>query len=353
MRALISTGILATFVSTALAQTGPTVSNVTAAQRADGSRLVDIRYDLANQAPCAVWPVVSADGGALWNVPVLTLSGDFGPGVVPGTNRHIVWDAGADIPGVVRTFRARVYADDGNTLSNMVPVPGGSFPYQGNTSQQIFVASFYIDKYEVTNQRYAEFLNSADPNGTYWNPSIEITRSGTAPNVFYAPWPGRANYPVRYVSALDAEAYAAWLSTGSGRTYRLPTEQEWEKAAAWDPTLKEHWTYGFQSDSNISCAHCNYVQFNGNATPCVGSTTEIGHYNGTGGTNDAHSYYGCYDMTGNVSEWVRSGGDSIVRGGAFAYEFGTNAEWTTTYRFFRNAVERNPHIGFRLVLDLD
>ncbi|MFH1108000.1 MAG: SUMF1/EgtB/PvdO family nonheme iron enzyme [Planctomycetota bacterium] len=71
----------------------------------------------------------------------------------------------------------------------------------------------------------------------------------TAPDVYYAVLPGRQNYPVRFVSALDAEGYAAWLSTREHRTYRLPTEQEWEKAAAWDPTISRFWTYGFQSDS--------------------------------------------------------------------------------------------------------
>ena len=111
MRTPISISFLATFVSAALAQTGPTVSNVTAAQRADGARLVDIRFDLANESPCTVWPVVNADGGARCIAPVLTLTSNLGPGVEPGTNRHIVWDAGADVPRNVRTFLTRIDAE--------------------------------------------------------------------------------------------------------------------------------------------------------------------------------------------------------------------------------------------------
>ena len=92
----------------ASAQTAPVVSNVRASQRGDGSRIVDIYYDLAHNAACTVWPVLSGDGGASWNVPAMTLTGNLGPGVTPGNNRHIVWNAGADIPGVIGTYRARV-----------------------------------------------------------------------------------------------------------------------------------------------------------------------------------------------------------------------------------------------------
>lgn len=356
MRVLTAISHLAVFASATFAQTGPTVSNVTAAERADGSRLVDIRYNLVNQSACTVWAALSADGGASWSVPAMTFTGDFGSNVAPGANRHIVWDAAADIPGVVGNFRARVYADDGSTMTNMVPVPGGTFPYRNNTVQQVYVGHFYIDKYEVTNQRYAEFLNSADPEGMHWNSSIEITRSGSPPNVFYAPFPGKTNYPVHDVSAEDAEAYAAWLSAREGRTYRLPTEQEWEKAAAWDPTLNKHWTFGFQADS-ISCAYCNF--YVGPPTPCVGSTTEVGHYDGANGTNDAQSYYGCYDMTGNVFELTTCGSKCIqIRGGSYVHAFNGfyGFEWYSTFRYPPGnwgASNRAQYVGFRLILDLN
>jgi len=51
------------FSAAATAQPAPVVSNVRAAQRADASRLVDIRYDLAHNAACTVWVVLSGDGG--------------------------------------------------------------------------------------------------------------------------------------------------------------------------------------------------------------------------------------------------------------------------------------------------
>ncbi len=77
----------------------PVVSNVRAAQRA-GTELVDVYYDLAaGVPPVAVAVQVSADGGATYAVPAVSLSGDLGPGLLPGANKHLVWNAGADWDG--------------------------------------------------------------------------------------------------------------------------------------------------------------------------------------------------------------------------------------------------------------
>jgi len=344
--ALAAVSWFATATTTVVAQTAPVVSNVRASQRADASRMVDIYYDLSHDAPCTVWPVISGDGGATWNVPALTLTGDVGHNVAPGTNKHIVWDAGRDIPGVAATMRARVYADAGGTLSNMVFVPAGSFPYQRGTTW-VFVNSFFVDKYEVINLRYAEFLNDADPDGTYWNSNMEITRSGPPPNVYYAVIPGRENYPIRFVSVLEAEGYAVWISAREGQHFRLPTEQEWEKAAAWDPTLNKHWLYAFQSDS-FTCSSCNCAA----GTACPQNVTEVGRYNGLIGTNDAHSLYGCYDMSGNL--WERTSGDGSsypFRGGSWGTTSNSSSCQTTSRGSTSFLEHRSSTVGFRLVLD--
>lgn len=77
---------------------GP-ISNVRVQQRA-GTGLVDIYYDLSGSlGPTSVAISASSDGGQTYLVPVSSLSGDVGSGIVePGLNRHIVWDAVADIP---------------------------------------------------------------------------------------------------------------------------------------------------------------------------------------------------------------------------------------------------------------
>lgn len=97
----------------------PVVTNVAMAQRSDGSRLVDITYDVADSdSPAlAVAISMSADGGAHWDFPVLNLTGDLGQGVAPGTGRHIVWDLGA-LPGEVEIegLRVRITASDTGIL---------------------------------------------------------------------------------------------------------------------------------------------------------------------------------------------------------------------------------------------
>ncbi len=332
------------FIADVQAQSGAVVSNVTASQRQDYSRLVDVRYNLSASVNCTVWVVVSDNGGTTWSVPAQTVTGAVGRNIGPGMNKLVTWDAGADIPGKTGNFRVRVYADDG-VNNSMVLIPSGSFPYQNGNP--FFVPAFMIDKYEVTNQRYCEFLNAADPNGTHWDSNQEITRSGTPPSVYYAVNPGRQNYPVRYVSYDDAVAMAAWLSSRDGRIWRLPTEQEWEKSAAWDPSLQKHWTYGFLNDS-IDCSWANTHS----GYQCYGSVTECGHFNGIGGTNDARTFFGCYDITGNLFEMTAPANpSSFVRGGAYAGY--CCSPCSTSNRGCAVApAERGIYWGFRLALEL-
>ena len=324
----------------AFANSAPVVSNVSANQRGDDSKLVDIRYDLADADgdSCTVWVVVSDNGGATWSVPAFTFAGHIGHGVFPGVNRHVIWDAGHDLVGISSIFKARVFADDGHGPS-MVPVPASYYP-----GSQTYLPAFFIDTYEVTNLRYCEFLNSIDPNPAYWNSSLEITRTSTTERYYYTVIPGREEYPVRYVSLYDAEAFAAWRSSQDGLTYRLPTEQEWEKAAGWDPVEQHSYIYGCHSDT-IDCTWCNYAG-------CGGGPTPVGYYNGTGGRKDAKSYYGCYDMSGNLWEWTSSysGSDRVLRGGAWS---DAASRCRVADRIYHTPSTRTNHFGFRLVLDLE
>jgi len=231
---------------------------------------------------------------------------------------------------------------------DMVLVPDGSFPYQ-NVSEPadwVYVDSFLIDKYECTNQYYCQFLNSADPNADHWDTNMEIDRMGDPGNYYFTVQSGRENYPIRYVSIYDAEAFATWRGSLDGLTYRLPTEQEWEKAAGWDPAEERYYTYGFHSDS-IDCSWCNYNN-------CVGGPTVVGYYNGEGGRQDAKSHYGCYDMSGNLYEWTSSiyssGSYRVIRGGSWSSSEGG---CRVSYRGCGNPSTRDPSVGFRLALDFN
>jgi formylglycine-generating enzyme required for sulfatase activity len=334
-----------------LANSAPVVSNVSASQRADDSKLVDIYYDLADADGdnCTVWVFISSDGGLTWDVPVFTFSGDAGKPVSPGVHKHIIWDAGHDIPGKIGTLRARVFADDGKAADDMVAVPAGHYLVDG-VGAPVFVDTFLIDRYEVTNLRYCEFLNATDPNGDHWGVYMEIGRSGSLGFYSYSVNPGKENYPVAYVNFYNATAFAQWRSSVTGLHYSLPSKYQWQKVAAWDPVENKFYLYGCHSDF-VDCSWGNYAS-------CLSNNlTRVGYYNGEGGRNDAKSYYGCYDMFGNVSEWTT---EDVSYGGAWGYKAtrGGNSEnsssWSSTTSVSHClpesiVAEAGGVLGFRLV----
>ena len=186
-----------------------------------------------------------------------------------------------------------------------------------------------------------------------------------------------ADHPVVNVSWYGAVAFCNWLSEDQGLTpcydldswerttpvpngYRLPTEAEWERAAAWDAGSSKHWVYGFQSD-NISKNRCNYED-SGYANPLnltsYPYTTPIGYYDGSSGTTDSPSEVGCYDLSGNVCEWCHDRySSSYYDGGAQTdppgpssgtYRVLRGGSWRYLARYCRSAFRhwRVPDFGY-------
>ena len=169
---------------------------------------------------------------------------------------------------------------------NMVLIPAGEFQMGSSDNDAeddekpihiVYVDAFYIDKYEVTNAQYREFIDA--------NPQWQKDR---IPKKYHdgdylKHWngnnypPGKDNHPVVYVSWYAAMAYAEW----SGK--RLPTEAEWERAArgGW---IGKKYAWGY----SLKFSKANYGE-------SVGDTTPVGSYDANG--------YGLYDMAGNVWEW--------------------------------------------------
>ena len=120
---------------------------------------------------------------------------------------------------------------------DMVLIEGGTFKMGSDNAgdeakgeHQVTVKSFYLDKYEVTNAEYAEFLkDTGRPAPKINDPELTVS--------YWKPWSGnnppsgQERWPVCMVSAKEAEAFAQWLSKRDGVKYRLPTEEEWEFAA--------------------------------------------------------------------------------------------------------------------------
>lgn len=139
---------------------------------------------------------------------------------------------------------------------------------------EVAVAAFRLGKYPVTNEQFLAYVLDAAPRErpSAWG-------HGTFPL-------GAANQPVYTVSPEEADAYCRWLSARTGRSFRLPTEAEWEYAATggdgrqfpwgddWDPTRANTAELG----------------------PLT--TTPVGMY------PDGASPFGVLDMAGNVEEYV-------------------------------------------------
>jgi len=198
----------------------------------------------------------------------------------------------SEIQAALAGLQSRLVALEHRVLAPQCYVPAGEF--KTSTGVTVYLDAYFIDTYEVTNEAYVMFLNVGG-NDDHWRSEMtgEIARIGTAARYTYRVVTDFADRPVRWVSWYDATDFCAWRSTDQGLpagTYRLPTEAEWEKAAGWgDPARTSLWTYAFQSDS-IDTSKCNYNN-------SVGTTRPVGYY------TNWQSYYGCYDMSGNLWEW--------------------------------------------------
>ncbi|HUS57683.1 MAG TPA: formylglycine-generating enzyme family protein [Planctomycetota bacterium] len=197
---------------------------------------------------------------------------------------------GSGTGGQDRTLKA-VFAEH-LPIAPMCLVPAGTF--RTSTGVDVYLDAYFIDTYEVTNELYCRFLN-AGGNDDHWHSPMsgEISRTGSAAPYTYQPVSGFESRPVGNVTWFDATDFCTWRPAAEGLPvgcYSLPTEVQWEKAAGWgDPARTSLWTYAIQSDS-IDCNRANYNY-------CVGRTTDVGSY------TNYNSYYGCYDMSGNVLEW--------------------------------------------------
>jgi len=180
-------------------------------------------------------------------------------------------------------------------------------------------------------------------NGEY-NLFIAASRAATPESLAIG---APIDHPVWGVSYSDADAYARWLGSASGRKCRLPTEYEWECAAR--GPLRLEYPFGQEFDPAL----CNTVESG------LGTTTPVGRFGMSG--------YGLFDMAGNVEEWTSShylpypGGSFIsddlstslgpyrvLRGGSFALggdlarcarRHGPHSEPRFRYRGFRLVVE--------------
>jgi iron(II)-dependent oxidoreductase len=134
-----------------------------------------------------------------------------------------------------------------------------------NPAHEVYLDSFYIDIYEVTNEAYAKFIKETD---------------GKEPRGWSNPKFKEPQQPVVGVSWKEAVTFCKWQNK------RLPTEAEWEKAGRG----KQHVIYPW-GNTQPDSSKLNY----NNETKM---TTAVGSF------ESGKSSYGVYDLSGNASEWV-------------------------------------------------
>jgi iron(II)-dependent oxidoreductase len=190
------------------------------------------------------------------------------------------------------------------TPPGMVYRPAGEFWYgsddpdadeERRPRRRVFLPAFYMDRTEVTNREFQRFR----PAHTY--PV------------------GEDNLPATNITYDEAAAYATWAGK------RLPTEQEWEKAARGTDGRRYPW--GDTWDPQRIAARARPV---GKPEPLlsqkIANACRIGHsrVRTVGSVPGGVSPYGCLDMAGNAWEWVAgfyngNPEQRILRGGAVGY----------------------------------
>lgn len=194
--------------------------------------------------------------------------------------------------------------NEATNYDEMIVIPAGRFIFgKPGATKEISLPAYSIDKYEVTNKQFARF------------------------NLDHRYDPEKANFPVIMVSLNDANAHCEALDK------RLPTEQEWEKAARGTDGRIYPWGNEF---NKIACI-TNEADTNGQPV-AVGSCEK------------GKSPYGVMDMAGNVWEWTSSWDErySILRGGSF-YEDKNSATAFSSLRSIPD--DAKDYVGFRCVKD--
>ena len=239
----------------------------------------------------------------------------------------------------------------GNANDTVNPAPAANY---GSVSY-----AYDIGKTEVTTAQYVAFLNATastvDTYGLY-NPlmanmggiGVGISQAGGGiTNFTYSVTGGGENRPVAFVSWFDAARFSNWMTTGQGTTtetgsytlagavsgstvarnvspngpyYYIPTEDEWYKAAYYNPGTTAYSLFP-NGQATITTADANYAS-------AVGTTTNVGAYSGD------PSPYGTFDQGGNVREVMNftaaAAANLVARGGS--YVSGTDSSLSSAFR---------------------
>jgi formylglycine-generating enzyme required for sulfatase activity len=296
-------------------------------------------------------------------------------------------DAG---PSNVNLPKAGTILRDCADCPEIVVVPAGSlrmgsdaFDPDGESNEKpqhlvTIPASFGVGRQEVTVEQFRRFVEASsyeasavcytDPDGD--GQYVDMARAGYG-------WsrPGFPQYeqgpqePVTCVTWFDAQAYTAWLSEVSGKTYRLLTEAEWEYAARagstspffWDSSSADACTYGNGADKQTLA-----LEWWPSKWPVA--ACDDGHLYTSAAGSYKPNRFGLFDLTGNVSEWVQdcyaenyasAPTDGAAAGGDCAYRVVRGGNWGNSPNRQRSAARdwekpgmTGHSFGFRIAREL-
>jgi|GEM_PF-1112072 len=281
----------------------------------------------------------------------------------------------------VVTFDWATVGDVGNTADTRVMNKGpcttiGAIGCEGDMTSGYGAVGYeyQIAKHHVTMSQYTEFLNSVDPLGNNtlglyddkmeefiipqipFNPSLAFTGGidfdgAAASGNKYSAQSGKENYPATYISWVSAARFVNWLSNGqgtgdtesgvynmlptstndsipvrqAGATVFLPSEDEFYKAAYYDPTLNGgvggYTEYGIGNAAPVAegpaggSTSANYSQTDGIDGPSGNTywqtsgglfTHNQNYLTDVGAYSSATSYYGLFDVDGNATQWTET-----------------------------------------------
>ena len=227
----------------------------------------------------------------------------------------------------------------------MVLVPAGEFTMGSDKGDEdefpvhhVVLNAYYIDKFEVTNGRFAKFVGAihSEPPWGFADKDTPVVH---------------ADRPVRWVSWMDAMGYCLWAGK------RLPTEAEWEKAARGTDGRVYPWGNDLPTP-----VHAVYgLKEGGEETISI-----------IGDRDKGQSPYGAYDLAGNLYEWVMDwyaedyylnfagsaasnprgpaeGTAKVQRGGSYV---NSPYRLRSSFRTKGDPAEQDPNVGFRCAQDV-
>jgi len=293
----------------------------------------------------------------------------------PACTRADVFNMDPNIYGAnVKNLETVTVGDPGNAADTRVML------FDGTTGYGSVAYTYQMGMFDVTAAQYCEFLNAVAATDTYLlyrtnmatlgptNWGCGIIRSGSSGSYTYSAT-GKPNFPVNYVSWGDAARFCNWLTNGqptgpqdsnttedgayylngattnagllgvtreSTAVYVIPTQDEWYKAAYYDPNMPGgagYWLYPTRSNnipSNVlnqtGTNNANFatdVMYGRGYTTCTDPNyglTAVGAFAGSPGP------FGTFDMGGDVFQWNE---DSLsdtyryIRGGVFYSNYGS------------------------------